>query len=158
MNPSIKKIMRIGKEIDDILSRTRRGYIETLEVCAIIIWVCVLIAVIFGIIALCTPSYASQYTIDDWVDAVYMAEGGASAQFLYGIRSVKYKDKAEAREICYRTIERTLISRRKERCKEGESDLDCLSRRYAPLNADNDPSGLNKNWKKNVLFHLRTNK
>ena len=112
----------------------------------------IFVAVLLLAIAI-SCAYADEYTIDDWVDAVYMAEGGASAQFLYGIRSVKYKDKAEARAICYRTIERTLISRRKERCKEGESDMECLSRRYCPINSDTD-NGTCQFWSKNVKFYL----
>ena len=62
--------------------------------------------------------------------------------------------KAEARAICKRTVERTLYSRRAQRCRAGELDIDCLARRYAPGNASNDPNGLNKNWKKNVLYFL----
>ena len=94
------------------------------------------------------------YTLDQWADAIYLAEGGASADYLYGIRSVKYKDKAEARAICIRTVERTLYSRRAQRCKAGESDIDCLSRRYAPIGSGNDPGGLNRHWAKNVLYFL----
>lgn len=93
------------------------------------------------------------YPLDTWVEAVYLAEGGVSATYLYGIRSVKYKDVAEARAICKRTIERTLISKRKERCKAGESDLDCLARRYCPINSDTD-SGTCKFWADNVKFFL----
>ena len=45
-------------------------------------------------------------------------------------------------------------SRRAQRCKAGESDIDCLARRYAPVNAGNDPAGLNRHWIKNVLYFL----
>ncbi len=38
-----------------------------------------------------------------------------------------------------------------ERNNEGNADfIEYLSRRYAPLNADNDPNGLNNNWERNV--------
>ena len=101
-----------------------------------------------------TASVCQAYTLDQWADAIYQAEGGSTAQYAYGIRSVAYQDEAEARAICKRTIERTLYSRRAQRCKAGESDIDCLARRYAPVNAGNDPAGLNRHWIKNVLYFL----
>ena len=113
----------------------------------------VFMALIGSILNVCAPSHAS-YTLDEWADAIYRAEGGHSATYLYGIRSVKYKDEAEARQICKNTIYNTLIKYRESRCKEGEDDLSCLSRRYAPINADNDPKGLNANWKKNVKYWI----
>src|SRR3990167_10186730 len=96
---------------------------------------------------------APAYTLDQWADAIYQAEGGDKAQYAYGIRSVKYKDKAEARAICKRTVERTLYSRRAQRCKPGESDLTCLARRYCPINSDTD-NGTCQFWKKNVKFWM----
>ena len=93
------------------------------------------------------------YTLDQWADAIYQAEGGASATYLYGIRSVKYKDKIEARAICIRTVERTLYSRRAQRCKVGESDISCLSRRYCPVGSDTD-NGSCAVWAGNVLYFL----
>lgn len=36
----------------------------------------------------------------------------------------------------------------------GTKDLDAFSKRWAPLKAANDPTGLNKNWLSNVKFHL----
>ena len=105
-----------------------------------------------------TAAVCQAYTLDQWVEAIYAAECGTGAKptctYLYGIRSVKYKDKAEARAICKRTVERTLYSRRAQRCKAGESDIDCLSRRYAPIGSGNDPGGLNRHWAKNVLYFL----
>lgn len=93
-------------------------------------------------------------TLDQWADAIFQAEGRYKATYLYGIRSIKYKDEAEARRICKNTVYNTLVKYRAQRCEEGESDLDCLSRRYCPLNADNDSKGINKNWKKNVAYFL----
>lgn len=46
---------------------------------------------------------------DDWTDtqiveAIYRAEGGVKAQYLYGIRSVRYNTSAEARKICLNSV------------------------------------------------------
>ena len=54
---------------------------------------------IFGLCVL-----AFGYTDTDLVNAIFKAEGGAKAQYLYGIRSVKYKDANEARKICFNTV------------------------------------------------------
>jgi len=36
---------------------------------------------------------------------------------------------------------------------DGNSDfIDFLGNRYCPVGANNDPTGLNKNWKQNVRF------
>lgn len=101
-------------------------------------------------------SPAEAYTTDQWADAIFKAEGGYSASYLYGIRSVPYKDEAEARQICKNTVYNTLVKYRNERCPES-GDIDCIANRYAPIGADNDPKGLNKNWKKNVLYFLTNN-
>ena len=104
-----------------------------------------------------TAAVCQAYTLDQWVEAIYAAECGTGPKptctYLYGIRSVKYKDKAEARAICKRTVERTLYSRRAQRCRPGEDDLTCLARRYCPINSDTD-NGTCQFWKKNVKFWM----
>src|SRR3990167_248340 len=97
------------------------------------------------------------YTLDQWADAIYKAECGTGPKptctYLYGIRSVKYKDEAEARRICINTVRKTLFKYRSTRCKPGQSDIDCLSNRYCPIGSDTD-NGTCKYWKKNVLSFL----
>ena len=104
---------------------------------------------------LCALGHA--YTLDEWADSIYKAECGTGTKptctYLYGIRSVKYKDEAEARRICINTIRNTLIKYRATRCQEGQSDIDCLSNRYCPIGSDTD-NGTCKYWKKNVLSFL----
>ena len=41
---------------------------------------------------------------ENLADAIFKAEGGYKATYLYGIVSVPYKDEAEARQICINTI------------------------------------------------------
>lgn len=93
--------------------------------------------------------------IEDYVNAIFKAEGGKKATYLYGIRSIPYETEEQARRYCYNTVFNTLVKYRSDRCSAGESDIDCLARRYCPLNVKNDPKGLNKHWKSNVLFYLR---
>ena len=78
------------------------------------------------------------------VTAIRKAEGNAN----YGILT-RYKN-TTPRQACLNTClnqwKRHLIH------KCGKDYMTCLRDRYAPLNAKNDPTGLNYNWKNNVLF------
>lgn len=105
------------------------------------------------LLLVCTTASA-DIDLDRWADAIFKAEGGYNAQYLYGIRSVSYKDEKEAREICKRTVYNTLVKYRSTRCKPGDSDLECMARRYCPVGAKNDPRGLNRHWIKNVGWFL----
>lgn len=97
----------------------------------------------------------AEINLNKWADAIFKAEGGYKAQYLYGIRSVKYKDEAEARKICKNTVYNTLVKYRETRCQTGYSDLECIARRYCPIGADNDPRGLNQNWIHNMRYFLK---
>ena len=77
-------------------------------------------------------------------DAIFLAEGGDRATYLYGIRSVEYKDKAEAREICLRTVKNNRS--RYAQIREQLPFLEFLASRYCPVDK--------KNWLKNVLYFL----
>ena len=77
-------------------------------------------------------------------DAIFLAEGGDRATYLYGIRSVEYKDKAEAREICLRTVKNSRS--RYAQIREQLPFLEFLASRYCPVDK--------KNWLKNVLYFL----
>jgi predicted amidophosphoribosyltransferase len=86
-------------------------------------------------------------------DAIYRAEGGAKAKKPYGILSIPVRDEAHARRICLNTI-RNNVKRWEKAGKPGDY-LEFLARRYAPVGAANDPTGLNKNWLKNVRFFYK---
>jgi len=115
-------------------------------------------AILFGSLFLvhgCSgPAFAAEreYTLDQWADAIRQAERNPN----YGILSIPCNSEAQCRKYCKNTVYNTLVKYRADRCKEGESDIDCLARRYAPIGASNDPQNLNKNWKKNVLYFLRS--
>ena len=96
---------------------------------------------------------AEAYTLDEWCDAIFQAEGGYEATYLYGIRSVNYDSEQEARRICKNTVRNTLIKYRKTRCKENDTDLQCMSSRYCPIGSDTD-NGTCQYWQKNVKYFL----
>lgn len=91
------------------------------------------------------PNAGSKQAIDvdKLADAIYIAEGGAKTKYPYGILT-KYK-KTTPRQACINTIKHAWND------WDGKGDfIAFLGSRYAPLNAKNDPRGLNKNWVKNV--------
>ncbi len=105
------------------------------------------------LLLLIIPSQSFAYTDQELCSAIYKSEGGENAQYLYGIRSVKYDTPEEARQICLNTIRNQ--RRRHEAHVCNLSYLECLAKRYCPIGADNDPKGLNKNWLKNVRYFLK---
>lgn len=82
------------------------------------------------------------------VDAIYMAEGGERAKKPFGILSVPCSDYGDCRKVCFNTV-RNNYFRWIDAGRPGEY-LEFLAKRYAPVGAENDPSGLNRNWLKNV--------
>ena len=105
------------------------------------------------VIALCM-STAHAYTDEQLANAIFKAEGGYKARYLYGIVSVKYSNEAEARRICLNTIRNNRA--RFENQEKFDDYLEFLASRYCPIGADNDPRGLNVNWLKNVRYFLNT--
>ena len=107
------------------------------------------------LLSICGTAYGElpeQYDSVRLCNAIYKAEGGKKAQFLYGIRSVPYKNEREARRICLNTInnnKRRFYAKEQNKYKDY---LEFLCSRYAPLNANNDPKNLNANWLKNVRY------
>lgn len=78
-------------------------------------------------------------------NAIYKAEGGSKTNHPYGILA-KYK-KTTPRQACINTIKHAL------RDWDGKGDfIVFLGSRYCPVGAANDPTGLNKNWVKNVSY------
>lgn len=96
-----------------------------------------------------TTIHADEINLDKWADAIRQAEGNPN----YGIISISCDNEEKCRKYCKNTIYNTLVKYRKERCKNGEADIDCLARRYAPINSDTD-NGTNKFWKNNVKWFL----
>ena len=114
-------------------------------------WAC-LIASLIGLFLGVLCAIAEDIDFNSYVDAIYKAEGGAKAQYLYGIRSIKYDTPEEARRICYNSVKNN-YKRWQKACSEGDF-VEFMSRRYCPICAKNDPKGVNKNWVNNVKYFL----
>ncbi len=91
------------------------------------------------------------YPDEQIVNAIYLAEGGAKTNHPYGILT-KYKV-TTPRQACFNTVRNQRKRHKAHDC--GYSYLECLQRRYCPIGAKNDPTGLNKNWLKNVRYFLK---
>lgn len=92
--------------------------------------------------------WAGTFTDTQLCNAIFLAEGGYKAQYLYGIRSVHYKDETEARKICLNTIRNN--RKRFLNQTKYKDYLEFLANRYCPVSAH----PLNKNWLKNVKYFL----
>lgn len=108
---------------------------------------------ILSTLTLAVSCYAEEYSDKQIVNAIFKAEGGYKAQYLYGIRSVKYKDEAEARQICFNTVKNNRKRYADYGYKKYKTYLEFLASRYCPVNCDND-RGTNRFWIRNVQYFL----
>jgi len=109
--------------------------------------------VVMMIVFLLSPeARASEpINIEKLADAIYLAEGGAKTKYPYGILT-KYKH-TTPRQACINTIKHALKDFPYQ--TKYIDFIEFLGSRYAPIGADNDPKGLNKNWVKNVNFYYK---
>ena len=77
--------------------------------------------------------------------SIFLAEGGTNATYLYGVRSVKYKDAADAKRICENSI-RNNYSRWIASGRTNDF-IPFFAARYAPYDQTN--------WTRNVSFFVR---
>ena len=113
----------------------------------IILW----LGVIAMVVMFACAVWASEYSDTDIVNAIYKIEGSTKAQYLYGIRSVKYSNEAEARRICMNTVRNNRVRFTKQ--SKYKDYLSFLASRYCPVNCDND-RGTNKFWLRNLKYWL----
>ena len=110
--------------------------------------------IVFGILllALCiSPAFASEsINIEKLATAIKMAENSRSKPYGVMLKGCDAKHEAFCKAVCIRTIKNNL--RRWENAGNPGDFLSFLQSRYAPLNAKNDPHGLNANWKSNVTY------
>ena len=94
-----------------------------------------LAAVIAILAALLCASLAraeEAWTDTQIVQAIYRAEGGLKAEYFYGIRSVRYRDIAEARRICHNTVRNNRRRYAQYGHKQYPDYLSFLASRYCP--------------------------
>ena len=90
------------------------------------------------------------------VDAIWHTEGGQKAQYAYGIRSVQYRDIAEARKICHNTVRNNRRRYAQYGYKQYPDYLSFLASRYCPTTGklSRAEKKLNGNWLRNVKYFL----
>lgn len=91
-------------------------------------------------------------TLDQWADAIGHAENSRSHP--YGIM-VRYRH-TTPRQACMNTVRhqyRLWVYMRSTGYPG--AFLPYLASVYAPIGSGNDPTGLNRNWTRNVLWYLR---
>jgi hypothetical protein len=104
---------------------------------------------ITGLVILGSCSLSHAYTVDQLATAIGKAENSKSHP--YGIM-VKYAH-TSPRNACKNTV----MHQYRNWLAVGHPGafLGYLAAHYAPLNASNDPNGLNRNWIRNVSYFLR---
>ena len=85
-------------------------------------------------------------------DIIWRVEGGAKTRYPYGIKSVRVRDAAHAREVCLRTIDRAVREWREVGHVRVPCFVEYLAMRYCPPEVD--PVG-NRNWIRNVRLLIR---
>lgn len=104
-----------------------------------------LLAFMMILMASCGVVHAKDIDINRLARAIYKAEGGSKTRHPYGILK-KYKT-TTPRKACINTIKSNL------KRWNGKGDfIVFLGKTYCPVGAKNDPSGLNRNWIKNVTY------
>ena len=99
----------------------------------------------------CKVAQAEEYTDTQIVNAIRKAEG----TWTYGIKSIKCSTASECRQICLTTVKRNRQRFINYGYKDHADFISYLASRYCPVGASNDPTGLNKNWQRNVRYFLR---
>lgn len=87
------------------------------------------------------------FTDIEIVNAIFLAEGGYSATYLYGIQSIPYTDEADARRKCFNTVINNRFRYADYGYKKYKTYLAFLANRYCPKNKEE--------WLKNVLYFLK---
>ncbi len=114
--------------------------------------------VFISILAFSVKAGITDKEVNKIVDCIYIIEGGAKTSHPYGIKSIKYSGAAAgkkewARKICFNTVKNN-HARWEKSGKKGDFII-FLGSRYAPINAENDPNDLNKNWILNLKKLLK---
>jgi hypothetical protein len=95
----------------------------------------------------------NDFTDNQFVNAIYMAEGGGNATYAYGIRSIHYKTQEQARRICLQTVRNNRRRFTNYGYKHYPSFIIFLQSRYCPDIQRNPHQG--ESWAKNVAWYLK---
>lgn len=117
------------------------------------------ILTLFFVLVFCIAAHAepdcqtvTNYNCTQIVDAIYKVEN--SKAHPYGIMA-KYKH-TTPRQACFNTVYHLLRDFWKDEYYGADGDfLHYLAVSYAPIGVSNDPTGLNRNWERNLRFMLQ---
>jgi hypothetical protein len=111
--------------------------------------------IVFLLLMVSINAQAKDYSDEQIVNAIFKAEGGYKAKYLYGIRSVNYRDEAEARKICFNTVRNNRVRFTKQ--SKYQDFIEFLGSRYCPTEnvSTEAEKKVNKYWLKNVRFFLQ---
>jgi len=94
-----------------------------------------LFMIAFGVHSCSQVAHASTYTLDQWADAIRLAEDNPN----YGIISIPCEGE-QCRQYCKNTVYNTLIKYRSTRCKPSDDDLTFQLVSFIGLSGLNLPS------------------
>jgi len=83
-------------------------------------------------------------------EAIKVAENDPTR---FGVRSEKVKSREEAQRVLDNSVRNNRL--RWEKAGRPGKFIDFMQKRWAPLKAENDPKGLNRNWAGNVRAALK---
>lgn len=87
------------------------------------------------------------------VSSIYIIEGGNKTKYPFGVRSINTdRDYEKAKRICSNTVSNQFI--RWQKWGKTNSFEESLAKRYCPVGANDDPTGLNKHWLGNLRREL----
>ena len=148
------------KALADTLRSGRHQYYCTCSICELnnaedkrdnkSLMVAILIGLVLGVIMFFSGK-AHAYSDDQYVNAIRHAEG----TWTYGIKTIKCNSETECRRIALRTVHNNRIRFSTYGYRKYSTFISFLGSRYCPINAGNDPEGLNINWIANVGYWLR---
>lgn len=120
--------------------------------------VCLILAGLIFLESCIHPHIVHAYTDEQYINAIYKAEGGSNATYLYGIRSVKCGSPYQAKVLCYQTVRNNRKRYQRYGYRIYPHFLEFLASRYCPTKSGNlsqSEKRLNQYWVKNVAYFLR---
>jgi hypothetical protein len=105
---------------------------------------------LFAIASTCLGETREEY-FNRVTEAIGRAENSKTHPF--GVKSIATKgDVVLARKICLQSVRNNFA--RWEKAGKPIDFISFMSKRYCPVGAKDDPTGLNRNWSRNVNYFL----
>ena len=111
--------------------------------------------ILLAVMLLGSPNGYTATTEPDFekmATAIYFTEGTYKTRHPFGVLSVKCQGYTECRSVTLRSLKRRWQEYQLKNMNTPFEEY--FASKWAPLNAENDPTGLNKNWISNFKFFL----